>query len=219
MFDAVLFDCDGVLVDSEILATRALHRSVQRLGMDLSEQDVDQIFTGHSWPDCVAMVEARLGKPIPDLQAFKDDNRDYARDLMRKELLTMPGIESVLEKLRLPFALVTNSQRAELEVKMTVTGLDRFFPVERRFDAETLAVSKPNPEIYLRAAQALGLDIHRCLVVEDSLPGITAATNAGATVWAYRPHVSETQLEGLGVKHRFYDWWDFSVGELQGPNR
>ncbi|MDQ2078281.1 HAD family phosphatase [Marinimicrobium sp. ABcell2] len=210
MFAAVLFDCDGVLVDSEVLATRALHRSVQQLGMSLTLQEVDEVFTGHSWPDCLAMVEARLGRPIPDLEGFKADNRQYAQQLMRAELAAMPGIKAVLEKLTLPYALVTNSQVAELDVKLSVTGLDQFFPPARRFDAETLAVAKPNPAIYQRAAQSLGLDIHKCLVVEDSLPGITAATNAGATVWAYRPHVSAEQLLQLGVQHSFHHWADFS---------
>jgi HAD superfamily hydrolase (TIGR01509 family) len=211
VFAAVLFDCDGVLVDSEVLATRALYRSVQQLGMNLTEQEVDEIFTGHSWPDCVAMVEDRLGRPIPDLEGFKEDNRQYAQQLMRAELAPMPGIKAVLEKLSLPFALVTNSQVAELEVKLTVTGLDQFFTPERRFDAETLAVAKPNPAIYQRAAESMGLDIHQCLVVEDSLPGITAATNAGATVWAYRPHVGPEQLRELGVGHSFYHWAEFPL--------
>lgn len=209
MFTAVLFDCDGVLVDSEVLATRALHRSVIRLGMDLSEADVDRIFTGHSWPDCVAMVEARLGSPIPDFEAFKADNRDYAQSLMRAELTAMPGIESVLQHLSLPYALVTNSQTAELNVKLDVTGLDRYFSPERRFDAEQLAVAKPDPAIYQRAAQAMGLDIRECLVVEDSLPGMTAASRAGATVWAYRSHVADAQMLELGIANRFQEWAEF----------
>lgn len=211
MFAAVLFDCDGVLVDSEILATRALHRSVLSLGLDYTEQQVAQTFTGHSFPDCVAMVEQRLGHPIPDMAAFVESNRQFSEQLMRSELETMPGIETLLEQLRHPFALVTNSRTFELELKLSVTGLNRFFPEARRFDSEKLAVSKPDPAIYRRAAETLGHDIRDCLVLEDSVPGLTAASRAGATVWAYRPHASEQQLRDFGVERVLADWSEFDL--------
>lgn len=211
MFAAVLFDCDGVLVDSETLATRAMHRSIQSLGMDYTEEEVAQIFTGHSFPDCVAMVEERLGKPIPDMDVFLDSNRQFSERLMRSELATMPGIEAVLEQLNLPFALVTNSRTFELDLKLTVTGLAKYFPEERRFDSQKLAVSKPNPAIYQKAAEALGHDIKDCLVLEDSVPGLTAATKAGATVWAYRPLANEQQLREFGVKRVLAHWSEFSL--------
>jgi len=211
LFAAVLFDCDGVLVDSETLATRALHRSVLSLGMDYTEQQVAEIFTGHSFPDCIAMVEQRLGKPIPDMESMVEQNRRFSEGLMRSELVTMPGIEGVLEQLQLPFALVTNSRTFELELKLSVTGLDKHFPDARRFDSEKLAVSKPDPAIYRRAAEALGFDIKQCLVLEDSVPGLTAASRAGATVWAYRPHASEQQLRDFGVERVLQDWSEFSV--------
>ncbi|MGD8174628.1 HAD family hydrolase [Marinimicrobium sp. ARAG 43.8] len=211
MFEAVLFDCDGVLVDSEILATRALHRSIQSLGMNDSEQEVAETFTGHSWPDCVRMIEERLGKPIPDLQQFMDDNRQFSEQLMRTELKTMPGIERVLSNLTLPYALVTNSRTFELTLKLGVAGLDRFFPEDRRIDCQKFDVAKPDPAIYRKAAEYLGVDITRCLVVEDSVPGLTAATSAGATVWAYRPHASDTQLREFGVQRVFHDWAEFEL--------
>lgn len=211
MYKAVLFDCDGVLVDSEILATRALHRSVQTLGLPYSEQEVAETFTGHSFPDCVAMVEERLGKPIPDMDGFMEDNRRFSEQLMRTELITMPGIERVLAQLTHPFALVTNSRTFELELKLSVTGLDVYFPAARRFDSQKLAVSKPDPAIYQRAAEQIGMDIRDCLVIEDSVPGLTAATQAGATVWAYRPHASEQQLRDFGVDRIFHNWSEFSL--------
>jgi len=212
LFAAVLFDCDGVLVDSETLATRALHRSVQSLGMDYTEQQVGEIFTGHSFPDCIAMVEERLGKPIPDMDSLVEKNRQFSEQLMRTELATMPGIETVLKQMSLPFALVTNSRTFELELKLSVTGLDKYFPDRHRFDSEKLAVSKPDPAIYRRAAEALGFDIRQCLVLEDSVPGLTAATRAGATVWAYRPHASAQQLRDFGVERVLQNW-----SELQLP--
>ena len=211
MFTAVLFDCDGVLVDSEALSLRALYRSAGQLGLSLSEQEIDERFTGHSWPDALSILQQMYGRPIPNLDEFIADNRQYSERLMRTELKAMPGVLQVLENMALPFAVVTNSEADDLQVKLEVTGLARFFPPELRFDTETMGVSKPDPAIYLRSAQAMELDIKQCLVVEDSFPGVTAATKAGATVWAYRPQVSAQQLQELGVRHNFYHWSDFSL--------
>lgn len=211
MFDAILFDCDGVLVDSEILSTRALQRSLNRLGISVTEQEVADTYTGHSFPDCVAMVEQRLGRSIDDIDAFMDDNRRYSEQLMRSELKPMPGIEAQLAGLPLPYALVTNSRTAELALKLEVTGLERFFPESCRFDCEKLGVAKPDPAIYRLAAERLGVDIRRSLVIEDSGPGLAAASGAGATVWAYRPHVEGSELERLGVQRVFHHWDDFPL--------
>ncbi len=205
--DAVLFDCDGVLIDSETIATRSMHRSVQRLGLDYTEQQVAEKFTGHSWPECLAMVEAELGGPLPD--SFMADNNAFFNRTLREELTTMVGIERVLAGLSLPFAVVTNSRHAELQLKLEVAGLHGFFPQDRRFDSETLGVAKPDPAIYRQAAERLQIDIRRCLVVEDSLPGLTAASQAGAQVWAYRPQVPARVLSSLAVRQTLSHWQEF----------
>lgn len=210
MFTAVLFDCDGVLVDSEALSLRALYRSAQQLELNLSKQAIEERFTGHSWPDALSILQEMYGRPIPNLEAFIADNRQYSERLMRTELKAMPGVVQVLENMTLPYAVVTNSEADDLQVKLEVTGLARFFPPELRFDTETMGVAKPDPAIYRRSAQAMELDIEQCLVIEDSFPGLTAATKAGATVWAYRPQVSAEQLQEFGVRHSFYHWADFS---------
>lgn len=203
----MLFDCDGVLIDSETLANRALQRSLADLDMAWTLPDIARTFTGHSWQTCVAMIEERLGGPVPS--DFQPNNRDYFSTLMDEELVVMEGIDRLLDELSLPFAVVTNSQSEELSHKMKVTGLGRYFPESRRFNAETLGVSKPDPAIYRKAAEALDLDIRQCLVVEDSLPGLTAASKAGAEVWAYQPHVDRDTLDELAVKRTFNHWSEF----------
>ncbi|MCH8551691.1 MAG: HAD family phosphatase [Natronospirillum sp.] len=205
--DAVLFDCDGVLIDSETIATRSMHRTLQRAGLDYTEQQVAETFTGHSWPECLAMVEAELGGPLPD--SFMADNEHFFNHTLREELTTMEGIETVLANLALPFAVVTNSRRAELALKLEVSGLQDFFPVPRRFDSETMGVAKPDPAIYRQAAERLQVDIRRCLVLEDSLPGLTAASQAGAVVWAYQPLVPAPVLKTLAVQQTLTHWRDF----------
>ena len=207
VFEAVLFDCDGVLVDSEVIATRALHRSLQDINITMSLDEVATTFTGQSFAQCVALIEAHRGSPLPE--NFMEDNRRYFRELMEQELVAMPGIKEVLQSLTLPYALVTNSQARELDVKLKHTGLDTFFPPEHRFDTETLGVAKPNPEIYQRAAATLGFDIKRCLIVEDSFPGVSAGVHSGATVWCYRPHLTQEELDDFGVTCVFTEWAQF----------
>lgn len=206
-FEAILFDCDGVLVDSEIIATQALHRSLQQLRLNYSEADVAQQFTGHSFPACIAMIEQELGASVP--QWFLDENTRIFNQLMHEQLIPMPGIEAVLQQLALPFAVVTNSRSAELTMKLSVTGLDKYFPELRRFDSQSMGVAKPDPAIYRQSAEALGYDIKRCLVIEDSAPGLTAASHAGATVWAYRPHVDAATLQRLSVHDTLNHWHEF----------
>lgn len=207
VFEAVLFDCDGVLVDSEVIATRALHRSLHDINIPMSLDEVAKTFTGQSFSHCVALIEAHRGRPLPE--NFVQDNRRYFRELMEKELTSMPGVKEVLRSLVLPFALVTNSQARELDIKLTHTGLDTFFPPKHRFDTETVGVAKPNPEIYQRAAAAMGWDIKRCLVVEDSFPGVSAGVHSGATVWCYRPHLTQEELDEFGVTCVFQEWEEF----------
>lgn len=207
-FSAVLFDCDGVLVDSETIANRALHQSLTDVNIAITLAEVAELFTGHSFKSCVGKIEELLGNSVPE--DFIGNNRNYFRTMMEKELVPMPGVVSVLDAIRLPYAVVTNSQTRELDIKLEFTGLDKFFPLVKRFDAESLGVAKPDPEIYCRSARALGVDIKRCLIVEDSLPGITAGSLSGATVWAYRPHINVQQQQELGVKHVFNEWSEFA---------
>lgn len=206
-FEAILFDCDGVLVDSETIATHALHQSLQDIGMPMLFDQVAALFTGESFPRCVMIIEDRLGHAVPD--DFVQKNRDYFHRLMNSELVAMPGIKDVLSALNLPYAVVTNSQKLDLDIKLKHTRLDNYFPMERRFDIDTTGVSKPNPDIYRYAAAGVGVDIKRCLIVEDSYPGISAGVGSGATVWGYRPHLTDEQLHNLGVKKVFSEWSEF----------
>lgn len=206
-FDAILFDCDGVLIDSEILANRALYKTLMDIGVSMTIEEVTATFSGQSFLTCLALIEKRLGHAVPE--SFITNNRAYFGELMQEELVSMPGIEAVLGSLTQPYAVVTNSQKRELDIKLRFTDLDRFFLPASRFDAETVGIAKPNPGIYLHAAEALSVDIKRCLIVEDSLPGLTAGVRSGATVWAYRPHPSPTELQDLGVHRMFSQWSEF----------
>lgn len=208
-FDAVLFDCDGVLVDSETIANRALYRTLQDIGLDMTMEEVANTFTGQSFSNCVLAIGEMLGGPVPD--SFVPNNRNYFRTMLKDELVSMSGVERVLKGLTVPFAVVTNSQHREMNNKLLYSGLDNFFPADRRFDTETMGVAKPDPAIYQLAAKAMGVDITRCLIIEDSLPGITAGVGSGATVWGYRPHLTAAQIAEFKLPRVLTDWSEFPL--------
>jgi HAD superfamily hydrolase (TIGR01509 family) len=206
-YAAVFFDCDGVLVDSEALAASAIYQSLMDVGLSMTLEEVNAHYIGQSFRTCLGMIEAQLGHAVPD--DFIDNNRHYYWTLMEKELVAMPDVAGVLASLTIPYAVVTNSQTRELEFKLRKTNLETYFPVNIRFDTESVGVAKPDPEIYLRAAAGMGVDIKQCLIIEDSLPGLTAAVGSGATVWAYRPHPSQKELQAMGVERIFTQWSEF----------
>ena len=203
-FAAILFDCDGVLIDSERIARRSMQHSLASLGLEWSLEAVAARFTGLSWPQCVAVLEQDMQLHIP--ANFHEQNRQFFDHLLRTELVTMAGIEQVLSALSLPYAVVTNSMHAELNMKLQVAGLAEFFPPERRFDAEIMGVSKPDPAIYQQAAERMGVDVRDCLVLEDSFTGAQSAHAAGATLWLYRPQLSAEQAAAFNAQQILESW-------------
>lgn len=213
-FAAVLFDCDGVLIDSERIARRSMQNSLASLGLEWSLDEVAARFTGLSWPQCVAVLEHEMQLQLP--AGFHEENRQFFDHLLATELVTMAGIQAVLSTLTVPYAVVTNSMHAELNMKLEVAGLADFFPADRRFDAEIMGVSKPDPALYQQAAARLGYDVRECLVLEDSRTGAMSAQGAQATLWAYRPRLNAQELREFGVQHVIEHWAEMpTISPLQ----
>ena len=208
-FAAILFDCDGVLIDSERIARRSMQNSLASLGLEWRLDEVAARFTGLSWPQCVAVLEHEMQLQLP--AHFQDENRQFFDHLLRTELVAMAGIEQVLGGLTVPYAVVTNSMYAELNNKLQVSGLERFFPPERRFDAETMGVSKPDPAIYQQAAERMGVDVRDCLVLEDSFTGAQSAHAAGANLWLYRPQLTAEQAVAFKAQQILESWADMPM--------
>ena len=187
MFDLVIFDCDGVLVDSEPLAARLLSEALQPFGLDWSAAQVDIAFRGMRMADCLERVESELGHALPP---------DFERALARRErecfaesLKPIPGVASVLKHLDavfdVPVCVASSSGPERIEHSLRVTGLFEFFS-EARFSGTEVANGKPAPDLFLHAAHRCGAAPHRCAVIEDSVAGITGGLAAGMQVFAYR---------------------------------
>lgn len=182
MYDLIIFDCDGVLVDSELLSANVLMAMLRDVGLPITMDDFGSDFLGRSFATAAARTEARFGRKLPD--GFQLQYRERLLAQMDKELRPMPGIEVVLNDLTVPYCLATSSSPLRLARSLSVTGLETFF-IGRAFTASEVKNGKPAPDLHLHSAARMGADPRKCLVIEDSEMGILAARNAGMTVWQF----------------------------------
>jgi HAD superfamily hydrolase (TIGR01509 family) len=190
-FDLVIFDNDGVLVDSEPVANRVLAGLLTEYGLPCTPEESIATFMGHSMRQVRAMVEARLGRPVPaDLEAryFEQLFAEFERSLQ-----PIPGIVDALQSIEPAVCVASSGTHERIRLTLGATGLwDRFGG--RVFSAEDVPRGKPAPDLFLHAARALGADPRRCAVVEDSPAGVTAANAAGMTSFAFARLVSVERL-------------------------
>ena len=181
-FDAVVFDCDGVLVDSEGIAGEVWVEMAAELGAGLDGLEVYRRFRGERFAICMAWLEDRLGRPLPS--DFERGFRVRSRQRFADDLKPIPGVAELLDELSVPYFVASNGPRSKIELSLRLTGLLPRFE-GRIFSAYELDVWKPDSRFYLEVARRLGLEAGRCAVVEDSLPGVRAAVGAGMTTFAY----------------------------------
>ena len=180
----VIFDCDGVLVDSEELSGRVMLEVLAERGLALGPEEADAAFLGHTLPACVGIAERMRGGPLGDDFLLELERR--SRAVFESELRPVPGVLAVLESLPVAASVASNSSRAGLARKLRLTGLERFF-AGRLYSFEDVARPKPHPDMYLLAARRAGLESGECLVVEDSVTGVDAARAAGMRVLGFAP--------------------------------
>lgn len=189
--DAVIFDSDGTLVDSETPGLEVLHAHALALGVPFAPGEGVETWRGRPMPDCLAELARRLGRPLPP--DFEHVMRAAMADRFRQGLSPMPGAHALLQALQArqaPFCVATNGPRAKIELTLSLTGLRDYFG-ERVFCAYEVGMFKPDPGLFLAAAQALDVEPGRCVVVEDSPPGIAAGLAAGMQVYALRSPMVE----------------------------
>jgi HAD superfamily hydrolase (TIGR01509 family) len=182
VFDLVIFDCDGVLVDSERIAVRVDVEVFGRLGWTVTEADVIERFVGRSDADMVAEIEAQLGRRLEP--GWDDEFVPLYRDALAAELEPVDGIVEALDAIATPTCVASSGPHERIRYTLGLTGLiDRFDG--RIFSATDVPNGKPAPDLFLHAAAALGADPARCAVIEDSRYGVEAARAAGMRAFGY----------------------------------
>ncbi|HEX7128491.1 MAG TPA: HAD family hydrolase [Rhodanobacteraceae bacterium] len=181
--EAVIFDCDGTLVDSELLANEVLVEYATGFGVPITLEEALDCYVGGRMADCVEDMERRLGRKLPD--SFVPELRARTAEVFRRRLQVMEGAVEMLEALQVPCCVASSGPREKIELSLGLTGLLPRFE-GRIFSAYEVGHWKPDPRLLLHAARAMGVPPERCAVVEDSLPGIRAGLAAGMTTFAFR---------------------------------
>lgn len=180
--DLVIFDCDGVLIDSEIVVCRLTAEELTRAGYAIDTRDVIRRFAGRPEHEMVAEIEAEWGRAVP--AAYFAAMRTRVEAAYAGELVAMPGVAGMLDRLRIPFCVASSSYPAKLRLGLETTGLyDRFAP--HVVSASLVAHGKPSPDVFIYAAGWMRTPVAHCVVVEDSVPGVRAAVAAGIRVFGF----------------------------------
>ncbi|MEC3997936.1 HAD family phosphatase [Actinacidiphila sp. DG2A-62] len=183
--ELVIFDCDGVLVDSERIAVHIDARVLAELGWPMPLEEVVERFVGRSAADMTAAIEQHLGKPLP--AGWRERYRELYREAFERELAPVDGVVDALDALDargLATCVASNSSHAGLRHSLGLTGLHERFR-GRIFSAADVSRGKPAPDLFLHAARVSGVAPGRCVVVEDSRYGVRAACAAGMRVYGY----------------------------------
>lgn len=203
-FAAILFDCDGVLVDSEPITITVLRDMLAEQGWNMSYDQCYDLFIGKATIDELALIRERTGKDLG--MDWILQFRQRRNQALSGTVMPIPGIREALLIIQQRYpngiACASGADRPKLNLQLGQTGLLEFFQGHIYSGAET-ARNKPYPDVYLAAAQGLGVPATQCAVIEDSTIGTRAGVAAGATVIAYCPAGQETQLRAAGAAYTF----------------
>jgi HAD superfamily hydrolase (TIGR01509 family) len=195
--DLVIFDNDGILVDSEPLSNAVLAAYLTELGHSTTYEDSLRDYMGGSIHRVHDTIRERYGKELP----AEFDEEVLARTLaaFERDLQPVPGVVDILEWLQadgVPYCVASSSRHARIRFSHRTTGLDRWFEDARIFSAEDVGRGKPAPDLFLHAATSMGVSPEHCIVVEDSPLGVQAALAAGMEVYGYTAMTPAARLTG-----------------------
>ncbi len=197
----VIFDCDGVLVDSEVISNRVLAAMLTEQGLPTTLPQARREYQGLLLADVQARAEAKLGRSLPpDWLARYENTR---ADAFRRELAPVAGAAETVARLRtegLGVCVASQGKLAKTRRSLALTGLDHLFPERARFSAHSVASGKPAPDLFLHAAAAMGVEPAACAVVEDTPSGVTAAVAAGMRAIGYTADSDEQALSNAGAE-------------------
>jgi HAD superfamily hydrolase (TIGR01509 family) len=197
----VIFDCDGVLVDSEVISNEVLARALTEQGLPTTLAEARRDYQGLLLADIDSRAEAKLGRPLA-----QDWLERYERDravVFRRELRAVPGVAEAVRCIQAAGVAVCVASQGKLEktrLSLKLTKLDPLFPDEALFSAYSVPRGKPHPDLFLHAAQAMAAEPTRCAVVEDTPSGVTAAVAAGMRVLGYAADSDAAALRQAGAE-------------------
>ena len=197
MFGLIIFDCDGVLVDTERLGVKIDVEVLASLGWKLSESELVERFTGVSDADYRRAIEAQIGRPLP--HDWEAQIQPRYHKVFSEQLTAVEGVVAALDQIDVPTCVASSGTHEKMRFTLGLTGLYERF-AGRIYSATEVTSGKPAPDLFLHAARAMGVDPASCIVVEDSVNGVAAARAAGMHALGYAGGVTPAaKLAGPGT--------------------
>jgi len=196
-YKCIIFDCDGVLVDSEPIANSVLVEMANQYGANIDLEYAFKHFKGNSMQGCVDKILDLIDQPLPN--NFVETYRKVSFEAFKKEVKPVEGVKHVLENLDIPFCVASSGPVEKIRFNLQLTGLLPHFE-NRIFSCYTINKWKPNPAVFLWAADIMKFKPKDCVIIEDSLTGVKAAKNGGFDVYGFTAHDYNNELEGLATR-------------------
>ncbi len=195
-YQCIIFDCDGVLVDSELITAKVLVRMANNLGLPIDLDFVVQEFLGKSLNDIMQYLDTLTNGHLPS--NFESEYRRITFEAFNNELEPIEGIHSLIENLKVPFCVASSGPMEKIRNNLTKTGLINKFE-DRIFSCYEIQRWKPSPDIFLHAAKNMGVTPDRCAVIEDSTIGVQAALAGGFDIFMYSKNGYNNYIDGQKV--------------------
>ncbi len=193
----IIFDCDGVLVDSEPISNAVIAEQITEMGIPMTTEEAIHHFAGTSLAKVRSFTEAR-GVTIPE--DFEEEYRKRSYTRFQQELQPVPGIQEALSKLSAAKCVGSNGPLEKIKLNLGLTKLDSHFETDHLFSAYQIKRWKPDPALYLHAAKEMGFEPKDCVVIEDSHHGVNAALAAGMKVFGFAGRTPKAKLEKPGAE-------------------
>jgi len=195
-YNCIIFDCDGVLVDSETISAKIFQQMAKQLGFDLDYEIAIKEFAGASMPENLNFIENNIEDDLPE--GFEKEFRRRTYKAFKTELKAIDGVHQLIEKVKVPFCVASSGPVEKIRLNLTTTKLINKFE-GRIFSSYDIGSWKPDPGIFMYAAKKMGYSPNECVVVEDSEAGIKAAVSGGFKVFALANKKKKNNFEQLGA--------------------
>jgi HAD superfamily hydrolase (TIGR01509 family) len=192
----ILFDCDGVLVDSEAIGNQVLLNMAAKYGLKISLNEAYKKFNGRSLKDCFQQIEQLINQPLPE--NFEIAYRKKSFEAFASQIKPVKGVLKFLNSLTIPYCVASSGPVEKIKLTLKTAGLiDKF--ENKIFSSYQINSWKPDPGIFLHAAQEMGFSVNECIVIEDSIAGIIAAKRGGFKVFGIANETNSKELENEGA--------------------
>ncbi|WP_299127236.1 HAD family hydrolase [uncultured Winogradskyella sp.] len=197
-YKCVIFDCDGVLVDSEPISNQVMVDLANLAGANIDIDYAYHHFKGNSLQNCMIKITDLIGKEMPFDFEYKFRKQSF--EAFKHKIQPIKGVKTVLQNLEVPFCVASSGPVNKIKLNLELTGLISFFKETSIFSCYTVNKWKPDPTVFLWAAETMGFSPKDCLVVEDSPIGVQAAVKGGFDVFGFTAHDYKNELQSMATK-------------------